>query len=82
VFETHHLDVEGGVGERRTSAPVGRKEGEKAASTSRGGAALEVELEVEPSVEAAAAAERIRTGSLTKKKRVTFRGEQRDLYDF
>lgn len=83
VFETHHLDVEGGVGERRTTAPVGRKEGEKAASTSRGGgAALEVELEVEPNIEATAAAERILTGSLTKKKRVTFRGEQRDLYDF
>jgi elongator complex protein 4 len=76
VFETHHLEVEGGVGERRTT-PAERR-GPKL----RGDAAVQVELEVEPNIEAAAVAERIRTGSLTKKKRVTFRGEQRDLYDF
>jgi len=84
VFETHHLDIEGGVGERRTS------EGEKAAPTSKarapssGGAAMGVELEGEPAMEAAAAAERIRTRteSVAKKKRVAFRGEQRDLYGF
>ncbi|KAI9455854.1 Elongator complex protein 4 [Russula earlei] len=76
VFETHHLDVEGGVGERRTG---GRRE-----RTVKGGAGLQVELEVEPNIEgsAAASAERNQTGSSTKKKRVTFRGEKRDWYDF
>jgi hypothetical protein len=67
VFETHHLDAEGGVGERRTV----REEGEKAGRKSRGSAGLEVELE---GVEATAAAERNRTGSLTKRKQVRFRG--------
>jgi len=70
VFETHHLDAEGGVGERRTV----REEGEKAGSKSRGSAGLEVELEGEGAMEATAAAERIRTGSLTKRKQVRFRG--------
>jgi hypothetical protein len=70
VFETHHLDAEGGVGERRTV----REEGEKAGSKSRGSAGLEVELEVEGAMEATAAAERIRTGSLAKRKQVRFRG--------
>jgi hypothetical protein len=41
VFETHHLDAEGGVGERRT----GRGEGEKAGSNWRGSGGLEVEIE-------------------------------------
>jgi elongator complex protein 4 len=68
VFETHHLDAEGGVGERRT-------EGERAGSNSRGSAGLEVELEGEGAMEAAAAAERIRTESLTKRKQVRFRGD-------
>jgi elongator complex protein 4 len=89
VFETHHLDVEGGVGERRT-VPAGNIDREKATSTSRsrkqlsrgGGAAMEVELEGEPEESGAAAAEEILTGSLTKRKKVTFQAEQRDLYDF
>jgi hypothetical protein len=71
VFETHHLDAEGGVGERRT----GTAEGERAGSNSRGLAGLEVELEGERAMEAAAAAERIRTESLTKRKQVRFRGD-------
>ena len=70
MFETHHLDVEGGVGERRTV----RGEGEKAGSKSKGSAGLEVELEGEGAMEATAAAERIRTGSLTKRKQVRFWG--------
>jgi hypothetical protein len=71
VFETHHLDAEGGVGERRT----GPGEGEKAASNWRGSSAgLEVEIEGGGAMEAAAAAERIQTGSLTKRKQVRFRG--------
>jgi elongator complex protein 4 len=70
VFETHHLDAEGGVGERRT----GPGEGEKGASNWRGSAGLEVEIEGGGAMEAAAAAERIRTGSLTKRKQVRFRG--------
>ena len=78
MFETHHLDVEGGVGERRTV--------ETAAAATRwkgkGGAWMEVELEGEAGIEAAASAEKKLTGSLAKKKRVTFRGEQRDLCDF
>ena len=70
MFETHHLDAEGGVGERRT----GPGEGEKAAANWRGSAGLEVEIEEGGAMEAAAAAERIRTGSLAKRKQVRFRG--------
>jgi hypothetical protein len=70
VFETHHLDAEGGVGERRT----GPGEGEKVGSIWRGSAGLEVEIEGGLAMEAAAAAERIRTGSLAKRKQVRFRG--------
>ena len=73
VFETHHLDVEGGVGERRT----GPGEAEKGASNSnwRGSAGLEVEIEEGGlAMEAAAAAERIRTESSAKRKQVRFRG--------
>jgi len=93
VFETHHLDIEGGVGERRTTATE-KREGEKAVTTKKlkgkdlsaggggGGAWMEVEIEGERGVEAAVSAEKKLTGSLAKKKRVTFRGEQRDLYDF
>ncbi len=70
VFETHHLDAEGGVGERRTVAG----EGEKAGSNWRGSAGLEVEIEGGPPMEAAATAERIRTESLAKRKQVRFQG--------
>ncbi|KAJ7919156.1 hypothetical protein B0H13DRAFT_1990616 [Mycena leptocephala] len=45
VFETVHLDVEGGVGERRTSAPLRVCRG---ASPRRVGAAVEVEVEGVP----------------------------------
>ena len=72
VFETHHLDAEGGVGERRTGP--GRGDGEKAASNWMGSAELEVEIEGARTMEAAAAAERIRTESLAKRKQVRFRG--------
>ena len=88
VFETHHLDVEGGVGERRTIVSAGDASREKATtstsqSPSRGGAAMEVELEGESDIAAAAAAERILTESLTKrKKKVTFGAERPELYDF
>jgi hypothetical protein len=91
VFETHHLDVEGGVGERRTIVSAGDASREKKATTStsqspsRGGAAMEVELEGESDIAAAtaAAAERILTESLTKrKKKVTFGVERPELYDF
>jgi elongator complex protein 4 len=72
VFETHHLDAEGGVGERRT----GPGEGEKAGSNWRGSSAeLEVEIEGGRAMEAAAAAEKIRTESLAKRKQVRFRGD-------
>lgn len=91
VFETHHLDIEGGVGERRTTGTE-KREGEKAVRTKLkgkdlsaeggGSAWMEVEIEGETGVEAAASAEKKVTGSLAKKKRVAFRGEQRDLYDF
>ena len=88
MFETHHLDIEGGVGERRTTGTE-KREGERAVrirlkgkDLSAGGAWMEVGIEGETSVEAAASAEKKLTGSLAKKKRVTFRGEQRDLYDF
>ena len=70
VFETHHLDAEGGVGERRT----GPGEGEKVVSNWRGSAGLEVEIEGGQAMEAAAAAERIRTESLAKRKQVRFWG--------
>jgi hypothetical protein len=68
VFETHHLDAEGGVGERRTGPVEGEKVG-------RGPARLEVEIEGGFAMEAAAAAERIRTESLAKRKQVRFRGD-------
>jgi hypothetical protein len=73
VFETHHLDVEGGVGERRTVASTGTGEKEKV-----GGRAW-MEVEIEGGIEAAGSAERKVTASLAKKK-VTFGDEQ--VYDF
>ena len=93
VFETHHLDVEGGVGERRTvtAGNTGREKGTSTSwSPSRreqlslgGGAAMKVELEGEPDIAAAAAAEGILTESLAKrKKKVTFGAERREVYDF
>lgn len=54
----------------------------KELSAGGGGAWMEVEIEGETGVEAAASAEKKLTGGLAKKKRVTFRGEQPDLYDF
>lgn len=86
MFETHHLDIEGGVGQRRTTGTE-KREGEKAVrlkgkDLSAGVAWMEVGIEGETSVEAAASAEKKLTASLAKKKRVTFRGEKRDLYDF
>jgi elongator complex protein 4 len=79
AFETHHLDIEGGVGERRTRGTE-KGEGEKAArrrskgkDSSAGVAWIEVGIEGERTVEAAASAEKKLTGSLAKKKRVTFR---------
>ncbi|KAJ7786023.1 Elongator complex protein 4 [Mycena metata] len=86
VFETVHLGVEGGVGERRTSAPAAASElaANKLASstnTPRVGAAVEVEVEgavaVEPAAEPAPP-----TPGKKSRKRVGFQSDRPEVYDF
>ncbi|KAI0043189.1 PAXNEB-domain-containing protein [Auriscalpium vulgare] len=94
VFETLHLDVEGGVGERRTTPSTnataleeGASEDKVSAVTRRKGmaaaAAVEVQFEGEQSAsrETDVAAEE---GAHLKKakKKVAFRSDRPELYDF
>ncbi|KAJ6574826.1 Elongator complex protein 4 [Mycena capillaripes] len=87
VFETVHLDVEGGVGERRTSAPPGAGATVTAPPTSaprRLGAATAT-LEVE--VEGAAVAVNVDvepppTTGKKSRKRVGFQSDRPEVYDF
>ncbi|KAF8213363.1 Elongator complex protein 4 [Mycena galopus ATCC 62051] len=74
VFETVHLDVEGGVGERRTSAPPSATVQATPVSAPRPvAAAVEIELEGVPPTEPVQAAPK------KSRKRVGF---QSDVYDF
>ena len=91
VIETHHLDAEGGVGERRTT-PVVSGEGirrEKALSKSErnklsvgagaaGRAAMEVELEEEGRRDMEAAAAGVPEERRGRGKKVTFWGEREE----
>jgi elongator complex protein 4 len=73
VFETLHLDVEGGVGERRTTpalAPERTREIE-----TRGDAVVKVVMEDR-------APERGNDGKIKGKKRVGFKTDRPDIYDF
>ena len=84
VFETVHLDVEGGVGERRTSAPPGASASTSVAapvsttamSAPRVGAAVEVEVEGVPS------AEPVQAPVKKSRKRVGFQSDRPEVYDF
>ena len=88
MIETHHLGVEGGVGERRTTPAVGADgEGtrrEKALSKSErnklsagaGRAAMEVELEEEGKGDIEAAGAGVAEGRRGRGKKVTFSGER------
>ncbi|KAJ6519548.1 Elongator complex protein 4 [Mycena sanguinolenta] len=73
VFETVHLDVEGGVGERRTSAPP-TTVNMQATAPRPAAAAVEVEIEGVPSPEPVQAP--------VKKKSTKRVGFQSDVYDF
>jgi elongator complex protein 4 len=89
VFETLHLDLEGGVSERRTTAPATGKAlsggtvqvagGEEVAKTKQAEhgalAAVEVEMEMtEPKVP--------EQGVRTRKKKVAFQTDRPELYDY
>jgi elongator complex protein 4 len=76
VFETVHLDVEGGVGERRTSAPTASV----SSAPRRVGAAVEVEVEGVP-VEASVV-EPAPTTTKKSRKRVGFQSDRPEVYDF
>jgi elongator complex protein 4 len=87
VFETLHLDVEGGVGERRTapSATAGAFEDGARAAASSGRVPPKAEAQVSVEVEEGtrAVAENVDVAKVTKrKKKVAFQSERPDLYDF
>jgi len=81
VIETHHLDVEGGVGERRTT-PAGKMGGggdeeisrKKVVVAGRAATGVELEEEGKGDMEAAGAGAAERKGGRGKK--VTFWGER------
>ncbi|KAI0274679.1 PAXNEB-domain-containing protein [Gloeopeniophorella convolvens] len=98
VFETLHLDVEGGLGERRTGPAtnaIALEEGmrsERVASASgkqsaafAGGAAIEIQIEgaVDTGAGVVGGAD-VQEGAKAgrKKKKVAFQSEQPELYDF
>lgn len=86
IFETLHLDVEGGIGERRTTpltnamaldAGVTSHDHEQNTEMQRDTTAhIEVQVEAESN--------RARVGAQVKKKqkKVAFQSERPDLYDF
>ncbi|KAJ7042524.1 PAXNEB-domain-containing protein [Mycena alexandri] len=83
VFETVHLGVEGGVGDRRTSAPAAASElaaNKLAPSTNtlRVGAAVEVEVEGAVAVEPVAEP----VQGKKNRKRVGFQSDRPEVYDF
>ncbi|KAJ6509255.1 PAXNEB-domain-containing protein [Mycena vitilis] len=78
VFETVHLDVEGGVGERRTSAPPGASAGASVVPPRPAGAAVEVEVEGAVAVEASPEP----APPKKSKKRVGFQSDRPEVYDF
>ncbi len=95
IFETLHLDVEGGVGERRTtpSATTMTTEGVKhpegavvqgVEQPSAGVATIEVKLEATDLSKLGANVQRLEvTPKKGKaKKRVAFQSDRPDLYDF
>jgi elongator complex protein 4 len=70
VIETLHLDLEGGVSERRTTAAV-RSETTRRTGSSGGVGHIAVSVE-----------ERAEEQPKRKKKVVAFRSDRPDLYDF
>lgn len=94
IFETLHLDVEGGVGERRTTrAPsavaleaTGHTEADNqgVSTTERAGSAtVEVKLETTTTLAPAGQSEIVAIPKKVKpKKRVGFQSDRPDLYDF
>lgn len=74
VFETLHLDVEGGVGERRTTAPRAAPRAEAGDATARVSVehvqSIDLDLEGPPRHKASA------------KKKVAFHSDRPDVYDF
>lgn len=95
VLETMHLDVEGGVGERRTapaSATDARHDPSHTHSDSSGPRLAKVEVAVEGGAEKTSAIEvqvQVKAEESTaaepkkrKKKSVAFRADRPDVYDF
>lgn len=79
VIETLHLDVEGGVSERRTAPPRSAGLHEDSAKPVKEPGAAKVAVEAPPVPE-----ETTKTPEKPKKPRkvVAFRSEGKDLYDF
>jgi elongator complex protein 4 len=74
IIETLHLDVEGGVGERRTTAPPGGLETPKPNAGSAGhGSSTQATAPAHPAAEE-------KPGK--QKKRVAFQADRPELYDF
>ncbi|KAF9457085.1 Elongator complex protein 4 [Collybia nuda] len=94
IFETLHLDIEGGVGERKTTplttappAPIIESHGHKKnRSHDLAFATMEVSLEASKSLEPVLDEGANKTGvvepKLKKGKKVAFRSDRPDLYDF
>ncbi len=98
VFETLHLDLEGGVGERRTTpadtiGDIGlnnmhvHTHEEVPETGAAGGATVEIQMEqLQHKVAQVSMAENVPLGNSTKKvkqkKKVAFTSERPDLYDF
>lgn len=91
IFETLHLDVEGGVGERRTTPAFSAEQEHAAHGHDHGaGAAVKVQLEAPAPTPAAVAAEAPTQTALSdipvkkpkQRKKVAFTSDRPDLYDF
>lgn len=81
VFETLHLDLEGGVGERRTTPAATSEAVISAVNKSVGVASVKVELEA--GAEDKLAGDGKATEPVVKvKRKVAFQSERPELYDF
>ena len=89
IFETLHLDIEGGVGERRTGPSVVAMTGNTSnlsrhpdQQTAKGDfAAVEVALEAEETIDHGGV-EVIELKPKKERKKVAFRSDRGDVYDF
>lgn len=86
VFETQHLDVEGGVGERRTAPALTTREMPANDSNESGvkrvvpsGAGVQIELETEESREEVPVTEK---RTVKVKRKVAFQSDRPEMYDF